>query len=75
MPTVASASDVTADWGLYVTERGKPEVPPRFTEPAIFIVGPDGKLDHGPIDTAQRRCPDPNEILAHIADRVAEAAA
>lgn len=63
------------DWGLFVTERGKPEDPPLFTEPALFIVGPDGKLDHGIINTAQRLRPDPNGILAHIKDRVAEAVA
>lgn len=63
-----------ADWGLYVTARGKPEDPPLFTEPALFIVGPDGTLDHGIINTAQRLRPDPNAILAHIEERVAEAA-
>ena len=68
---IASAKD----WGLYVTERGKPEDPPLFTEPAVFIVGPDGKLDHGMINTAQRLRPDPNAILAHIKERVAEAVA
>ena len=61
------------DWGIYVSERGKPEDPPRFTEPAVFIVGSDGKLDHGIINTAQRLRPDPNEVLSHIMDRVAEA--
>jgi hypothetical protein len=64
-----------AEWGLYVTERGKPEDPPLFTEPALFIVGPDGRLDHGIINTAQRLRPDPDEILAHLRDRIAEAAA
>ena len=63
------------EWGLYVTERGKPEDPPLFTEPAVFIIGPDGKLDHAMINTAQRLRPDPAAILAHIEDRVAEAAA
>ena len=63
-----------ADWGLYVTERGKPEDPPLFTEPALFIVGPDGRLDHGIINTAQRLRPEPAAILAHIEERVAEAA-
>lgn len=67
--------DRADEWGLYVTERGKPEDPPRFTEPALFIVGPDGKLDHGIIGTAQRLRPDPNEVLAHIGDRVDEQAA
>lgn len=67
--------EAAGDWGLYVTERGKPEDPPLFTEPAIFIVGPDGKLDHGLINTAQRLRPDPAVILDHIKDRVAEAEA
>lgn len=67
--------DKAAEWGLYVTERGKPEDPPLFTEPALFIVGPDGKLDHGVINTAQRLRPDPKEIVAHLRDRIAEAAA
>lgn len=65
--------EAAPDWGLYVTERSKPEDPPLFTEPAIFIVGPDGKLDHGLINTAQRLRPEPETILAHIEDRVAEA--
>ena len=39
------------------------------------IVGPDGKLDHGMINTAQRLRPDPNAILEHIKERVAEAVA
>ena len=64
-----------AEWGLYVTERGKPEDPPLFTEPALFIVGPDGRLDHGIINPAQRLRPNPDEILAHLRDRIAEAAA
>jgi len=68
---IASAKD----WGLYVTARGKPEDPPLFTEPAVFIVGPDGKLDHGIINTAQRLRPEPSAILEHIKDRLAEAAA
>ena len=61
------------DWGIYVTERGKPEDPPQFTEPAVFILQSDGKLGHGIINTAQRLRPDPNEVLSHIMDRVAEA--
>ncbi len=62
------------DWGLYVTERGKPEDPPFFTEPALFVVGPDGKLDHGIINTAQRLRPNPDDILQHLRDRIEEAA-
>jgi hypothetical protein len=58
-----------------VTERGKPEDSPLFTEPALFIVGPDGNLDHGIINTAQRLRPDPNEVLAHVMDRAETAAA
>lgn len=62
------------EWGLYVTERGKPEDPPLFTEPALFIVGPDGRLDHAIIATAQRLRPHPEDVLAHVQDRLDEAA-
>lgn len=63
-----------ADWGLYVTARGKPEDPPLFTEPALFIVGPDGTLNHGIINTAQRLRPDPAAVLEHLHERIREAA-
>lgn len=66
--------DRAAEWGLYVTERGKPEDPPLFTEPALFIVGPDGKLDHAIISTAQRLRPNPDDVLAHLRDCIEEAA-
>jgi len=61
------------DWGLYVTEGVGPQ-PPLFSEPATFIVWPDGKLDHGMINTAQRLRPDPSVILEHIEDRMKELA-
>jgi peroxiredoxin len=66
--------EAAPDWGLYVTERGKPEDPPLFTEPALFVVGPDGRLDHGIINTAQRLRPNPDDVLAHLRDRIEEAA-
>lgn len=61
------------EWGLYVTE-GVGHQPPLFSEPATFLVWPDGKLDHALINTAQRLRPDPNDILEHVADRMKELA-
>lgn len=66
--------DKASEWGLYVTE-GVGHQPPLFTEPAIFIVWPDGKLDHGIIATAQRLRPEPSAILDHVEDRMNELAA
>jgi peroxiredoxin len=65
--------DAAEDWGLYVTE-GEGHQPPLFSEPATFIVWPDGKLDHALINTAQRLRPDPEVILEHIHDRMKELA-
>ncbi len=60
-------------WGLYVTDGTRPQDPPQFVEPALFITGPDGALDHGIINTAQRLRPDPAAVLDHLKDRIAEA--
>jgi peroxiredoxin len=62
------------EWDLYVTE-GVGHQPPLFSEPALFIVWPDGKLDHGIINTAQRLRPEPSAVLEHIEDRVSDKAA
>lgn len=61
------------EWGIYVTE-GVGHQPPLFSEPATFIVWPDGKLDHGIIATAQRLRPEPSTILEHVEDRMKELA-
>lgn len=66
--------DRADEWDLYVTE-GVPPQPPLFTEPALFIVWPDGKLDHGIINTAQRLRPEPGVVLEHVEDRMKEKAA
>ena len=66
--------DRAPDWGLFVTARTKPEDPEQFTEPALFIIGPNRALDHGIINTAQRLRPHPADVLAHIKERVEEAA-
>lgn len=48
--------EAARDWGLYISEsRGKTSIgidePARFSEPAVFLVRPDGTLYYGAVQT------------------------
>ncbi len=58
-------------WGLYIsTSRGQTSIgieePPRFSEPGVFIVRPDGTLYYGAVQTMPFARPHFDELLAAI---------
>lgn len=63
--------DAAREWGLYVsTSRGKTsagiEEPPRFSEPGLFLVKPDGTLYWGNVSTMPFARPHFSEVLTGI---------
>jgi peroxiredoxin len=58
-------------WGLYIsTSRGTTSIgieePPRFSEPGVFIVRPDGTLYYGAVQTMPFARPHFDELLAAL---------
>ena len=63
------------DWGLHVTQGKKAEDPAVFTEPALFVVDREGRLDSAVINAGPRLRAAPPDVLIHIRDRLAGEAA
>lgn len=64
-------------WGLYIsTSRGTTSIgieePPLFSEPAVFLVRPDGTLYYGAVQTMPFARPHFDELLAAIDFAVAK---
>ena len=68
---------VARDWGLYIsTSRGTTSIgieePALFSEPAVYIVRPDGTLYYGAVQTMPFARPHFDELLAAIDFAVAK---
>jgi peroxiredoxin len=62
---------VARQWGLYISSsRGKSSIdieePPRFSEPGVFLVRPDGSLYYGAVQTMPFARPLFSELLQAI---------
>ena len=62
---------VARSWGLYISEsRGKTslgiEEPPRFAEPGVFLVRPDGTLYYGAVQTMPFARPHFDELIVAV---------
>ena len=62
---------VARQWGLYIsTSRGKTslgiEEPPRFSEPGVFLVRPDGTLYYGAVQTMPFARPQFQDLLGAV---------
>lgn len=63
-------TESAADWGLYVSPGKKAEDPALFTEPALFVIDREGRLDSAVINTGPRLRAAPPDVLIHIRDRL-----
>lgn len=59
------------EWGLYISEsRGKTSIgidePPRFSEPGVFLVRPDGSLYYGSVQTMPFARPNFTDLIGAI---------
>jgi peroxiredoxin len=59
------------EWGLYLSEsRGKTSIgieePPRFSEPGVFLVKPDGTLYYGSVQTMPFARPNFTDLVGAI---------
>ncbi|WP_019142999.1 peroxiredoxin-like family protein [Noviherbaspirillum massiliense] len=59
------------EWGLYVSEsRGKTSIgieePPRFSEPGVFLIRPDGSLYYGSVQTMPFARPNFTDLIGAI---------
>lgn len=66
--------DMARRWGLFVSQRASHDEPPRFLEPGLFLVRPDGTLHYGAIWTLPIGRPDLERLLDAV-DDMARAAA
>lgn len=54
------------DWGLFVSEAAKDSEPPYFTEPALFLVRPDGTLFSQHVQNVPFARPQWDDLLSGI---------